>query len=70
MKGDIGKMFADPLDEFLALDRKKQKEEETLPVCSCCCEHITDEFAWFINDEWFCNECADFEFRREVEPNA
>ena len=70
MKGDIGKMFADPLDDFYRRDRQQQEEIDSLPVCSCCGEHIQDEYAWLINDEWYCNECADFEFRRAVEPNA
>lgn len=32
------------------------------PVCAYCGEHIQEEYAHYINDEWICDDCMrDFE---------
>lgn len=54
-------------------DRWKQHEEEKesmlnrLPVCCECGNHIQDDSAYYINDEWICENCMD-SYKREVHP--
>lgn len=33
------------------------KRAEKLPKCSCCGDTIFSNYAAFIDDEWYCEEC-------------
>ena len=56
----------DPHADFLAYDREQEKLLERLPVCSECGEHIQDEKAYYIYDEWICEECMDREYKKTI----
>ena len=47
----------DPIADSVAYDNYQQAQLEKLPVCSECGEPIQDEFAYFIGDEWICEDC-------------
>lgn len=56
----------DPLADF---DRHQMEQERLLarrPQCCHCDEHITDDFAYYINGEWICEMCMDREYRQAV----
>ena len=57
----------DPIADFDAWDTEQNKRLATLPVCADCDEPIQDEFAYYINGEWICENCID-SYRREVLP--
>lgn len=46
-------------------DAEQNKQLARLPVCADCDEPIQDEFAYYINGEWICENCMDA-YRREV----
>lgn len=54
----------DPVRDFDRYDSDRARRKR--PVCSCCDEEITDEFAFNLDGEWFCEECMD-SFKVEVE---
>ena len=54
-----------PIADFLRYDAEQEKQLEKLPRCSECGKHIQSDFAYYINDEWICEDCMD-EYRREV----
>lgn len=39
---------------------------QRLPKCSECGEAIQDEYAYYINDEWICEDCLKDNYRKEV----
>ncbi len=47
-------------------EAEREKELEKLPECCYCGEHIQQDYAYCINDEWICDDCIDF-FRKSVE---
>ncbi len=55
----------DPIADFHRHDAEQQKKLEKLPRCSECRERIQSEFAYYITDEWICENCIE-EYRREV----
>ena len=57
----------DPVADFERYDAEQQKEIEKLPRCSECDEPIQDDEAYYINDEWICDECMK-QYRKEVHP--
>lgn len=61
-------MYSDnPLADFDAWDAEQNKRLEQFPECAECGEPIQDEFAYYINDEWICEQCME-SYRREVLP--
>lgn len=38
-------------------------------VCSCCENKIKDEFYYVVNDNVYCKDCLDMNFRFEKEDN-
>lgn len=56
-----------PIADFDAWDADQSKRLTRLPVCADCDEPIQDEFAYYINGEWICENCMDA-YRREVLP--
>lgn len=47
-------------------EAEREKELEKLPECCYCGEHIQQDYAYCINDEWICDDCIDF-FRKAVD---
>jgi formylmethanofuran dehydrogenase subunit E len=52
------------LDDYEA---EQEKELSKLPECCYCGEHIQQDSAICINDEWYCDDCLNDNFRRSVE---
>ena len=46
---------------------KEEANLENLPECECCGEPITDEFAFLVDDRWYCECCIDD--MKKVVPN-
>lgn len=58
----------DPIADAENYADEHEEALEKMPVCESCGEHIQDEYAYYINDEWICEECLKSEYRREVKP--
>lgn len=61
--GDLfGKMeeSMSDFDVYMADQRdiENDKWSNTRPVCAYCGEHIQEEEALYLNDEWICEECV------------
>lgn len=48
-----------------AHDREQQEWLKRRPRCADCDHEIQDEFAYYINGEWICEECMS-SYKREV----
>lgn len=46
-----------PTRDADSYDRWQEKRAERLPVCTCCGERIYSDYALFIDDEWYCEDC-------------
>ena len=57
----------DPIADAERYYTSNDKKIEKLPRCSECDCHIVDEYAYYINDEWICDDCMD-SYKREVLP--
>lgn len=57
----------DPLRDFERFDAEQEKKIEKLPICCICNEHIQDDTCYVINDEVFCEECHNSEFKKRTE---
>ena len=57
----------DNYDRWEQHDAEQQAELDKLPECCYCEEPIQQEFAIYINDEWYCDNCLETHFRKEVE---
>lgn len=47
----------DPISDFNKWDDDRERRLEQLPCCECCGEHIQQEDAVKLGDEWFCDDC-------------
>lgn len=47
----------DPLADFDRHEAEQERKRRRIPRCSECDEHIQDEYAYYINGEWICEEC-------------
>ena len=47
----------DPVADFEKYDRDCEQWRSSLPECACCGEHIQQESAVKLDDEWFCDDC-------------
>ncbi len=56
----------DPILDYERHCKAQENALARLPECSRCGEYIQDEYAYYINDEWVCEECID-EFKRYVD---
>lgn len=54
----------DNYDLFERYQARQEKELQKLPCCANCCEPITDEYAYQIEGDLFCWNCAE-EWLRE-----
>jgi formylmethanofuran dehydrogenase subunit E len=59
----------DPVRDFERWDAEQQAQLDKLPECSECGHKITDEYAYYIHDEWICEDCMDRNYRKEVQPD-
>lgn len=57
----------DPCADYLRYDAEQQAKLDKLPKCSECGQPIQDEEAYYINDEWICQECLDDNYKRWVD---
>ena len=58
----------DNYDLFESHDTEQAKQMDKLPECEYCGEKIQDEYAYYIDDCWICEDCMKENFRREVVP--
>lgn len=56
----------DALDMLEAHEAEKEAELDKMPECVECGHKIQDEYAYYINDEWICDNCMDANYRKEV----
>lgn len=47
----------DPVADFCKHDAEQEAWLEKRPECCRCGEHIQDEYAVCINDEYYCEQC-------------
>lgn len=48
------------LDSYeLYLDKEEREYRSKCAICECCNRHITDGEAFYIFDQWICEECMD-----------
>lgn len=47
----------DPIRDYDRYCAEQEREMERLPRCSECDEPITDDFCYYINGEYICEEC-------------
>lgn len=47
----------DPISDFNRWDADQQNNLNKLPVCKCCGEHIQQDMAVCLDDNWYCDEC-------------
>lgn len=57
----------DPCADFLRHDAEQQAWLDKLPKCSECGQPIQDDEAYYINDEWICQECLNNNYKRWVD---
>lgn len=50
-------MTDDPVRDFEAYDSEKEARLSRKPVCSVCGEHICDDSALLLWDEYVCKQC-------------
>lgn len=58
----------DNYDAFAQHDAEQERELDRLPVCEYCEEPIQDEYAYYIEGAWYCENCMKENFRKEVLP--
>ena len=56
-------MTNDPIRDFELYDAEQEEKAEKLPRCSCCGEPIFDDYFYRIDDEIYCEDCLNNEFR-------
>lgn len=57
----------DPVKDYIAYDRERQRNLERYPKCDCCQEYITEEKFYFIEGKNLCAECLDYLFAEDTE---
>jgi formylmethanofuran dehydrogenase subunit E len=57
----------DNFDQWARHEAEQEFELSKRPVCVDCGEPIQDEEAYYINNEWICEDCMEC-YRREVLP--
>ena len=55
-----------PIDDFNRWDRERERRREQLPRCDVCGEHIQQDDAVFLDNEWYCDDCL-YEARTAIE---
>ena len=57
---------SDPIDAFHQHEAAQERWLRSRPVCVECGEHIQDEYAFYIDGEWICEDCMHDNFRRAI----
>lgn len=57
----------DVYDMWLAHDARQQKQLEQLPECYHCGYPIQQEKAICIDDLWYCNDCLETHYTKNIE---
>lgn len=50
-------MLIDVNDLYNAHERKQEEWLKSRPVCCKCGDPIQDEFGYFVDNDWICQEC-------------
>ena len=66
--GEKDMMFysSNPVADFERYDAQQEAELDKLPVCVCCEQPIQEEYGFCIDGDWYCEECLNAEFRKEI----
>lgn len=56
-----------PVADYDRYAADQDRELQKLPVCGECDHHIQDEYAYYINGEWICDNCMDANYRKAVD---
>lgn len=59
----------DPIKDAENYMKMQERLLQKRPVCVLCGEHIQDEDCYYINHEYYCNDCIE-DCKREVEDGA
>lgn len=57
----------DPLADFERHDAEQERWLKRRPRCYHCNQHIQDETAYCINDEWICDECLVEHYQKYID---
>lgn len=57
----------DPVADAYAHDYEQETALEKYPVCSCCGEHILDDYLYDIDGDLICEECLNEYYRRSTD---
>lgn len=49
--------MSDPLEDFNANEERLYRLLKKRPICSCCHEHIQDEYFYRIDKKNYCTHC-------------
>ena len=55
--------YSDPLSAFDAYEADMYAFERSRPVCHECGEHILDDYAYYLGDNWYCPDCVERNYR-------
>lgn len=58
----------DPVRDFERHDAEQTEALKKRPQCSVCGEHIQEDMAYYIHDEWVCDDCVSW--ARKVVPDG
>lgn len=58
----------DPVADAERYHSEQDAKLKTLPECSECGHPIQDDYAYYINDEWICEQCMKENYKKEVQP--
>lgn len=67
MKGVKVMWTDDPIADFERYDAEQQAQLDKLPVCCECDEPIQGEYCYEINGEYICEECLEYNHRKDVD---
>ena len=57
---------SNPVADFERYDTEQEAELDKLPVCVCCAQPIQEEYGFCIDGDWYCEECLNAEFKKEI----
>ena len=53
----------DMYDAFCWHEAEQERQTAKLPLCSECGEPITEDYCFYINDEYICEDCMECYYR-------
>lgn len=56
----------DPVADAAAYTEEQDRRLARRPVCKCCGEHIQDDWAYYFDGDWICEDCMD-DFRAYID---